>query len=350
MKCNLPSVLLLCMSMMGFIRVSAQSTPSMDAGMGYQALLRDAEGQPLSAEEGTLVVEVLDPLDSALYVDSIPVVTDAYGMLYLMVGGGPQWTALPWHLSLQLRATWFGPMGSVPLGAQVIAEAPKARYSGNGWFFQGPEDLRLVIDADTVRLHADSLVVIGNTREGDTLLTEVVRLQAQRDVIFSARDDVSAFADDDVKLNAGSDVWLDAMDDVRLDALDDVRANAANELELVGLRRTNLGTAEGLLPAADTTVVMAKGPLHIGIPVGVVLTGTPQDTIYLAEVLRMGGQDIQVTGPTTFDRPVTGVDGTEPDHFVTLAQLQIMMSQLQQMVLQAVASGAPSAPLEGEEE
>lgn len=319
--------------------------------MGYQALLRGVDGLPLAEEPGVLTVEVLSALDSVLFAQSLDVVTDGYGMLFLTVGGGVEWAALPWHESLQMRATWTGAEGAVPLGSQVISETPKSRYSGNGWFFQGPEDLRLALESDTVRLHADSLIVIGNTREGDTLLTEVVRLQAQRDVILRGRDDVSAFSNDDIKLIAGSDVRLEAVDDVRFDALDDVRANALNELELVGARRTNLGTSEGVLPAADTTVVMARKHLHFGMPVGVMLTGTPQDTLYLAESVRMAGQNIEFFGPTAFDQPVSGVDGTAPEHFVTMAQMQVMITQLQQMVLNMMqGSGVGGVPESGAEE
>lgn len=169
----------------------AQNTLGTAQGMGYQALLRGVDGVPLAEEPGVLTIEVLSALDSVLFAQDLDVVTDGYGMLFLTVGGGVEWAALPWHEALQMRATWTGSAGSVSLGTQVMSETPKSRYSGNGWFFQGPEDLRLALESDTVRLHADSLIVIGNTREGDTLLTEVVRLQAQRDVILSGRDDIA---------------------------------------------------------------------------------------------------------------------------------------------------------------
>lgn len=349
-----PRLLFLCLtlSVPGWnALVRAQTVPPIQ-GMSYQALLRNPDGSPLEGAAGQLEVEVLDAADSVLWMQSIPVTTDAHGLIVLRIGGGEAWAALPWHALLQMRATWVGTEGPTDLGTQVLGEVPKSLYAGNGWFYQGPEDLRLVQDADTVRMHADSLVVIGNTRQGDTLLTEVVRLQAQRDVIFSARDDVSAFSVDDIKLLAGNDVRIESVDDVRMDALDDIRANALNELELVGVRRTNLGTAEGVVPASDTTVVMARKHLHIGLPVGVPLTGTPQDTIYLAETVRIAGQDILVQGPAAFDRPVSGVEGTAPEHFVTLSQLQALMLELQQtldMWMEMQSGPQGTMPTTGEE-
>lgn len=309
----------------------AQSTGTAQ-GMSYQALLRDVDGAPLSGVSGTLEVGVLSASDSLLWSQALPVATDAFGLIAVRIGGGVAWEALPWHQPLQMTAAWLAPPDTVQLGTQFLGEVPKAQYAGNGWFYQGEEDLRLSMGSDTVRLHADSLIVVGNTREGDTLLTEVVRLQAQRDVILSGRDDVSAFADDDIKLLATSDVRLESGDDVRLEAMDDIRANAMNELELVGARRTNLGTKEGILPASDTTVVMAKKFLHIGLPVGIPLTGTPQDSLYLAEFVRLAGQSISVEGPAQFNLPVSGVDAVNSQELVTLAQLQGLMLQMQQWV------------------
>ena len=321
--------------------------PGNAQGMSYQALLRDADGAPLANEGGTLGVSVLNAADSLLWSQQLPVTTDAFGLIMVRIGGGALWEGLPWHQALQMSATWTGTDGPVDLGTQWLGEVPKAQYAGNGWFYQGQEDLRLSLESDTVRLHADSLIVVGNTREGDTLLTEVIRLQAQRDVILSGRDDVSAFANDDIKMIATSDVRLESGDDVRLESLDDIRANAANELELVGTRRTNLGTKEGVLPAADTTVVMARQFLHIGAPVGIPLTGTPQDTLYLPELLRLAGQSIAVEGPAQFNQPIAGVDAVNPDELVTLAQLQGLMIQMQQWVASwallpdSVVSAAP---------
>ncbi len=339
-----------CLVGCGLLWIPIQSlaqTPGNAQGMSYQALLRDADGAPLADTGGLLGVSVLNAQDSVLWSQQLPVTTDGFGLIMVRIGGGVLWEALPWHQALQMSATWTGPDGPVDLGTQWLGEVPKAQYAGNGWFYQGEEDLRLSLESDTVRLHADSLIVVGNTREGDTLLTEVVRLQAQRDVILSGRDDVSAFADDDVKMIAASDVRLESGDDVRLESLDDIRANAANELELVGTRRTNLGTKEGVLPASDTTVVMARRFLHIGAPVGIPLTGTPQDTVYLPELLRLAGQSIAVEGPAAFNQPISGVDAVHPDELVTLAQLQGLMVQMQQWVASwellpdSVVSAAP---------
>lgn len=313
------------------ISLCAQS-PGNAQGMSYQALLRDVDGAPLSGVSGTLGVDVLNATDSVLWSQDLLVTTDAFGLITVRVGGGLTWEALPWHQALQMSAMWVAAGDTVQLGTQFLGEVPKAQYAGNGWFYQGEEDLRLSLESDTVRLHADSLIVVGNTREGDTLLTEVIRLQAQRDVILSGRDDVSAFADDDIKLLAASDVRIESGDDVRLESMDDIRANALNELELVGARRTNLGTKEGILPASDTTVVMARKFLHIGLPVGIPLTGTPQDSLYLAEFVRLAGQNISVEGPTQFNLPVSGVDAVNPQELVTMAQLQGLMLQMQQWV------------------
>lgn len=310
---------------------AAQGQISLLSGIPYQALIRDADGAALANTSCALSFELVTAADSVLWSEVAAVTTDAHGLVSTRVGESQDLQTLPWHLGLNLRTAVDLGAGFTPLTTEPVGFVPVAGFAANGFYEQSPRDMRLGFTTDTVRFHADSLIVIGDT-DVPLQLTKVIRLQAEQDVIFSGRDDVVAFADDQIKLNALTDVWLNATDDVRLEALDDVRGTAANELEMVGLRRTNIGTAAGITPTADTTTVMGKQYLNLGMPVFPPLTGTLADTTYLSDQVNIGGESIDIHGPTTFHSPTSGLDPAAPQHFVTLNYLNSAMFNLIQQV------------------
>lgn len=304
---------------------------SLLSGIPYQALIRDADGQALANTACSLSFEVVTAVDSVVWAQSMAVTTDAHGLVSTRVGEQQDLQSLPWHMNLNLRTSVDLGAGFNVLTTEPVGFVPVAGFAANGFYEQSPRDVRLGFTTDTIRFHADSLIVIGDT-DVPLQLTKVIRLQAEQDVIFSGRDDVVAFADDQVKLNALTDVVLNAVDDVRLEAADDVRGTAANELEMVGLRRTNIGTAAGITPTADTTTVMGKQYLNLGMPVFPPLTGTLADTTYLSNQVNIGGENIDIHGPTTFHSPASGLDPAAPQHFVTLNYLNSAMFNLIQQV------------------
>lgn len=319
--------------LMALISLSSVATAqiSLLSGIPYQALIRDADGQALANTSCSLSFEVVTAMDSVVWSQSMAVTTDAHGLVSTRVGEQQDLQSLPWHMNLNLRTSVDLGTGFNVLTTEPVGFVPVAGFAANGFYEQSPRDVRLGFTTDTVRFHADSLIVIGDT-DVPLQLTKVIRLQAEQDVIFSGRDDVVAFADDQVKLNALTDVVLNAVDDVRLEAADDVRGTAANELEMVGLRRTNIGTAAGITPTADTTTVMGKQYLNLGMPVFPPLTGTLADTTYLSDQVNIGGESIEVHGPTTFHSPASGLDPAAPQHFVTLNYLNSAMFNLIQQV------------------
>lgn len=310
---------------------AAFSQISVLSGIPYQALLRDADGAAMENASAEMAFALVDTAGAVVWGDTLPVVTDAFGMVHLRIGQAQALEQLPWAKGLNVRSEVNLGTGFELLAEEPVGFVPVAGFAANGFYEKSPRDFRLGFTTDTIRVHADSLIVIGDT-DTPQVLTKVVRLQANEDVILSGRDDVVAFADDQVKLNAVTDVWLNAADDVRLDALDDVRASAANELELVGLRRTNLGTAAGITPTSDTTTVMGKLFLNLGMPVFPPLTGTAADTTYLADQLNIGAEFIDVYGPATFHNAVSGQDPSAPAHFVTLNYLNSAMFNLIEQV------------------
>lgn len=323
------SVFTACLMMSGSSLAFSQI--SVLSGIPYQALLRDADGAALENTTAEMAFALVDTAGVLVWGDTIPVTTDAFGMVHVRIGQAQALEQLPWAMGLNVRSEVNMGTGFELLAEEPVGFVPVAGFAANGFYEQSPRDFRLGFTTDTIRIHADSLIVIGDT-DTPQVLTKVVRLQAIEDVILSGRDDVVAFADDQVKLNAATDVWLNATDDVRLDALDDVRASAANELELVGLRRTNLGTAAGITPTSDTTTVMGKMFLNIGMPVFPPLTGTASDTTYLADQLNIGAEFIDIHGPATFHGTVSGQDPTAPAHFVTLNYLNSAMFNLIEQV------------------
>jgi hypothetical protein len=309
----------------------ANAQISLLSGIPYQALLRDADGQILADQPCSLAFEIVTVADSVVWSETVQVVTDAHGLISTRVGESQELQSLPWHMNLNLRTSVDLGGGFNVLTTEPVGFVPVAGFAANGFYEQGPRDMRLAFSTDTIRFHADSLIVIGDT-DVPLVLTKVIRLQAEEDVILSGRDDVVAFADDQIKLNALTDVWLNAADDVRLEAMDDVRGTAANELEMVGLRRTNIGTAAGITPTADTTTVMGKQYLNLGMPVFPPLTGTLADTTYLSDQVNIGGESIDIHGPTTFHSPTSGLDPAAPQHFVTLNYLNSAMFNLVEQV------------------
>lgn len=323
----------------------------MGQGIGYQALLRGADGEPLLNHSVALVFQLADSAGT-VWSDTVNSVTDAHGLVSVEVGALSNLHGLPWHRGLVWANSVDVGNGFEALPVQPTGLVPVAAFAGNGFYLSAPDDARLAFDADTVRFHADSLLVLGNVGTDGLRFTENVRLQAETDVILTGRDDVVGFATDQVKLNAGNDVLLNATDDVRLEALDDIRLNAANELELVGLFRTNVGTAAGITPTTDTTTVMAKRYLNLGIPLYPPMTGTPADTLYLTDQVNIGGEAITVYGPATFMHPVSGAPPTTGDQFVTLDYLnsvinlftsEISALQAQVQSLHAVVAQGPNA-------
>ena len=314
-----------------FTSTESEAQVSLLSGIPYQGLIRGADGVPLANATGQMAFSLWTSTDSMVWADTVSVVSDDYGLVSARVGEAQALEDLPWQLALQLQTALDLGNGFDFLTAEPMGFVPVASWAANGFYEQSPQDYRLGFTVDTVRFHADSLIVIGDT-DVPNVLTRVVRLQAQEDVIFSGRDDVVAFADDQIKLNAFTDVLLNASDDVRLEALDDVRGTASNELEMVGLRRTNIGTAAGITPTSDTTTVMGDLFLNLGMPVFPPLTGTPSDTIYLANQLNLGGEAIDVFGPTTFHNPAGGQDPVLPQHFVTLSYLNAAMFNLIEQV------------------
>jgi hypothetical protein len=261
-----------------------------------------------------------------VWADTLDVLSDGYGIIRVEWADGAMIDSLRWGMDLKFHTSLNTGGGFFKIGTERLEATPMARFAAKGFYCQSEEDLRLTMNPDTMRFHAGSLEVVGNTRH-DSTLTEVVRVQAQRDVNLSGRDDVVMFANDDVKLNALDDVILDSVDDIRLAALDDVRLNAMNELELVEVHRSNLGTDESDVPGSNSTCVMGKLKLNFGVPLGSPLTGTPADTMYLAEKVQIGGQVNSVFGPTTFDGPVSGRDPTLAALFVTSAYYELVMMQ-----------------------
>lgn len=304
---------------------------SLLSGVPFQGLIRSAEGEPLANANCTMAFAFVTPSDSVVWADTLAVTTDAYGLVSTRVGTSSALQALPWKDELSLRTQVDLGGGFSLLSTEPVGFVPVAGFAANGFYEQSPEDYRLGFTADTVRFHADSVIVIGDTDVAG-VLTKVVRLQAEQDVIFSGRDDVVAFADDQIKLNAFTDIWLNATDDVRLEGADDVRGTAANELEMVGMRRTNIGTAAGITPTSDTTTVMGDLYLNIGMPVFPPLTGTAADTVYLSNQVNIGGENISIHGPVTFHGQASGLDPTAPQHFVTLNYLNAAMFNLVQQV------------------
>lgn len=315
----------------GLFSLTASAQISLISGIPYQGLLRDADGMAMGAVSADMAFALVDTSGAVVWADTVAVTTDAFGLVNTRIGEAQALNGLPWASGLNMRTHVNLGAGYEWLAEEPVGFVPVAGFAANGFYEQSPKDFRLGFTTDTIRVHADSVIVIGDT-DTPLVLTKVVRLQANEDVILSGRDDVVAFADDQVKLNAFTDVWLNAGDDVRLDALDDVRGSAANELEMVGLRRTNIGTTAGITPTSDTTTVMGKMFLNIGMPVFPPLTGTPADTTYLADQLNIGAELIDIHGPTQFHGQVSGLDPSAPAHFVTLNYLNSAMFNLIEQV------------------
>ena len=116
----------------------ARKTNSPPEGFNYQAVLRDDNGEVLANSSVTMRF-TLSSSEEAVWIETHTVVTDAYGVIALVIGEGTQaggsaasFGTIDWSADISVKIEADSGSGFVDLGTSSLQSVPYAAYAANG--------------------------------------------------------------------------------------------------------------------------------------------------------------------------------------------------------------------------
>jgi len=128
-----------CLFILSFLWLSMFAFSQAPSGINYQTVIRDGDGQPLAITGLTLKMTIRSgaPDGGAVYVETHAVVSNAFGLVNLVIGQGtPQFTdfsAIRWGNAAHYLETAIDLAGGgqfTILGVTQFVNVPYALYSG----------------------------------------------------------------------------------------------------------------------------------------------------------------------------------------------------------------------------
>jgi len=116
----------------------ARLTNSPPDGFNYQAVLRDANNDPLASTEVTMQFTLSNTTED-VWIETHTVTTNAFGLITLVIGQGTQsggtattFADIDWSTLISVKVESDSGSGFVDLGTSELQSVPYAQYAGNG--------------------------------------------------------------------------------------------------------------------------------------------------------------------------------------------------------------------------